>query len=126
MSSRQQTFTLPTIPQGIVGDEQARKYYLVTIVLCLLSVAIASVVLSNLPQQIPIWFTYPWGEGRLAPRNFILVIPGIMTLVLITNIMIARLFRNYPILLSRILAIASMLFSIMLFMALIGILQSIL
>ncbi|MEI6690715.1 MAG: hypothetical protein WCL07_03125 [bacterium] len=126
MSSKQLTFRLPIAPDELVEDYSARTYYFITTILGLLSVAFSGVLWSNLPKQIPLLLTYPWGEGRLAPRSYIFVIPALIFVVTILNIIVGKFLRSYPIILVRILAIASMLVAVMLDLALIGILQSIL
>jgi len=67
----------------------------------------------NLPPQIPIFYSRPWGEMILAQKFFILVLPLVTFVSLTINyFMITFLTRN-NLFLSRILIIFSFLVSVM-------------
>lgn len=79
-----------------------------------------------LPEQVPLWFTYPWGEGQLAPKLLLLTLPGIGLGTIAANLVITKAFPKGTLLLGKVLNVAATLVNIMLLFAIIGILQSLL
>lgn len=68
---------------------------------------------SNLPEQIPLYFSEPWGESWLVSTPFIFLLPSFSLIVLLLNSTIALLIhRQWP-LLARLLLAFSLVFSIL-------------
>jgi hypothetical protein len=57
----------------------------------------------NLPPFLPLWYSKPWGLGRLATPETLFVIPSLSLVFLITNHYLANLFKSGNLALSKIL-----------------------
>lgn len=67
---------------------------------------------NDLPPQIPIFYSRPWGETQLGSAISIIILPTLSTfLLVINNFLAVSLLRSVP-LLSRLLTIVSLLFSV--------------
>lgn len=53
-------------------------------------------VYASLPLVVPFWYSIPWGEARLAPRIFLIYLLGGALLMLLGNLIIARIARSTP------------------------------
>lgn len=67
---------------------------------------------NNLPPQIPLFYSKPWGEGQLAPVSYIFLLPALSAMVLLLNNCLAVFFLKSIQLLTRLLIILSLVFSI--------------
>ncbi|MBP9817501.1 hypothetical protein KBC75_01940 [Candidatus Shapirobacteria bacterium] len=66
----------------------------------------------DLPPQIPLFYSQPWGESQLASNSFIILLPLFSLLILIINNLTAAFIASRSILFSRILTICSLIFSL--------------
>lgn len=67
----------------------------------------------NLPNQIPLYFSQPWGESWLTPVPFIFLLPSFSLIILLVNSSIALLIhRQWP-LLAELLLVFSLIFVIL-------------
>lgn len=67
----------------------------------------------NLPPQIPLYFSQPWGEPWLAPVPIIFLLPSFSLIILLVNSSIALLIhRQWP-LLAKLLLAFSLIFVIL-------------
>lgn len=48
----------------------------------------------NLPPQIPLFYSRPWGEEQLAPKLFLGLLPLVCLITLLINKILANLFTN--------------------------------
>jgi len=101
-------FSLPGVAEDLVRDNSSRTFYLVSTIIALVVVATIGVAWSNLPQQVPFFFTYPWGEARLAPRAYLFILPLLSLSFVIVNIIVGKYYHKYPVILSRVLSITSL------------------
>lgn len=68
---------------------------------------------SNLPQQVPLYYSLPWGESQLTNATSLFLLPTFSIVVfLINNLIGASFFKNIP-LFSRLLVIFSLIFSLL-------------
>lgn len=67
---------------------------------------------NNLPPQIPLFYSQPWGESQLAPVSYIFLLPALSAGVLLLNNCLAVFFLKSIQLLTRLLVILSLVFSI--------------
>lgn len=104
---------------------QTKKYYLMSIGLSILMTGIILFLLPYLPKQVPLFYTETWGEARLAPRIYLLMLPILSILFMIINLVLGRSVKE-ELVLSRTLAGANLLVTILLAISLVGIVQSIL
>ena len=108
------------------GEDLVNKNYLPAIILNGLMVTVLVVSFAYLPQQVPLWFTYPWGEGQLANKLLLWGIPSIGILVVVINSVITRLLPHKSELLKEVLRFAAAGVNLMLLISIIGIVQSLL
>lgn len=66
---------------------------------------------NDLPQQIPLYYSLPWGEGQLASAASIFILPTFSIVILLFNNLIATGFLKTIPLFSRLLTIFSLVFS---------------
>ena len=45
---------------------------------------------NNLPSQLPLFYSLPWGEGQLVPISRIVIIPALTTILIVTGKQIGR------------------------------------
>lgn len=91
-------------------------YKLATLANLLQSIVGTSAVLwnyKNMPTKIPLWFSKPWGEERLAHPAFLLIPILVSVFIYVGNIMIANKFTLDHPLFTRILFLTSTLVSLM-------------
>ena len=72
-----------------IGDFWQKKYNrnLVTYTLILIFVQIIVLIFSydDLPPQIPLFYSLPWGQNQLANTSYIFILPISSTVILIIN-----------------------------------------
>lgn len=66
---------------------------------------------NDLPKQIPLYYSLPWGEGQLASAASIFILPTLSIIILLSNNLIATGFLKTTPLFSRLLTIFSLVFS---------------
>lgn len=66
-----------------------------------------------LPPLVPLWYGKPWGIDRLAHPLWLLLLPGGSFIILITNIIAERLLTRDMLVFTQILALATLLVSIL-------------
>ncbi|RLC35638.1 hypothetical protein DRH14_00305 [Candidatus Shapirobacteria bacterium] len=67
---------------------------------------------NQLPPQVPLFYSLPWGACQLANQSFLFLLPVFSLLVLLFNTLLATFFNIKSLLLSHILNISSLLFAI--------------
>lgn len=118
-------FRINIDPQSLVPTSQTRVYYVSSVVLVLLMIGVITVSLRFLPRTVPLFFTEPWGEARLVPKLWLYLLPLLSLATLLVNLVIARAVKDED-LLSKTLAISSLVVVCMLLISIVGILQSLL
>jgi hypothetical protein len=71
----------------------------------------------NLPKEIPIFYSLPWGDSQFGHLNQFLIFPSLIALTILINLIISWHLHFSQVLLKRILAIASVITSTLLFLA---------
>lgn len=61
----------------------------------------------QIPSLIPFWFSKEWGVERLASKEFLWLIPGLIFLFFIGNNIISRIFAKNHFVIAKILVWAS-------------------
>ncbi len=61
--------------------------------------------LNNLPSQLPLFYSLPWGEQQLIPTTQIFLLPIIMIAVLLINFFISSQLHTSQIILKRMLTL---------------------
>jgi hypothetical protein len=86
-----------------------------------LSVLIALLVISlwainyfNLPKEIPLFYSLPWGDMQFGHINQFILFPSLIVLIILINLIISWHLHFSQILIKRVLAIASLIMSVLL------------
>jgi hypothetical protein len=124
MTKNKQTFSITGTAEILIPDKLGRTSYLVTLGLVAMMIAGIGAVYSRLPQSIPLYFSLPWGEARLAPKIMFMSLPAIALLLSMINLFLGRMSAKLSPILPRVLAVASVVVSAMLLFATLGIIQS--
>lgn len=120
-----QKFTIRLDPKILVTDPFSRSFYIWSSIGVLLMLLIIAGLWGFLPAEVPIFYTLPWGEGRLAPKIMLLIMPLISTLIIVINIILGKSLKLHHLLITRMLAATTGLTALMLLLAILGIVQSI-
>lgn len=91
------------------------------LVLIIFQIAILFFKFNDLPQQVPLFYSLPWGENQLASTASLFLLPTFSVIVLLINNLIANFFFKTITLFSRFLVIFSLVFSLLSSIALIRI-----
>lgn len=75
---------------------------------------------NDLPQQVPLYYSLPWGEAQLAQASALFLLPTFSIIVGVMNNLLAAFFSNSIQLLSRLLVVFSLVYS---FLSLIALFQ---
>lgn len=67
--------------------------------------------ISDLPLQVPLYYSLPWGEAQLANANSLFILPGLSLTLLFINNLLAVFYLNSHSLMSRLLIVFSLIFS---------------
>lgn len=73
---------------------------------------------SQLPPQVPLFYSLPWGEARLASAASLFLLPTLSTTFLIVNLSLSIVYLKTIPLFSYLLAVFSLIFSSFSFIAL--------
>lgn len=89
-----------------------------------LSVLIALSVVSlwafyyfSLPREIPIFYSLPWGDSQFGHINQFVLFPSLIILIILINLITSWHLHFSQILIKRVLAIASLIMSVLLSVA---------
>ena len=63
---------------------------------------------TDLPPQIPLFYSLPWGESQLANSSLIFILPSISVLILFVNNILAVYYLKLVPLISRLLVVFSL------------------
>lgn len=68
---------------------------------------------NDLPGQVPLYYSLPWGEDQLAAAASLFLLPTFSIMILLLNNLIATFFLKTIPLFSRLLTIFSLIFSLL-------------
>jgi hypothetical protein len=92
-----------------------------TIFIIILQLVLIFYKFSVLPSEIPLFYSLPWGESRLVNCSYIFILPGFsIFFTMINNILAVSYYASINVL-SRLLTIFSLIFSLFSLIALIQI-----
>ncbi|MEI8067566.1 MAG: hypothetical protein WCG91_01255 [Candidatus Shapirobacteria bacterium] len=66
---------------------------------------------NSLPDQVPLYYSQPWGEDQLAHASALFLLPTFSIIIVLINNLLATIFLNRIQLLSRLLVVFSLVFS---------------
>jgi hypothetical protein len=124
MTKNKQTFSIRETAETLVPDSLGRSSYLLALLLIVLMLMMITALLTKLPPSIPLYFTLPWGETRLAPKFMLYILPGASFLFLCINLGLGRISMKLSPFLPRILAVSTTVIVSMMVISLLGIVQS--
>ena len=73
---------------------------------------------NSLPNQVPLYYSLPWGESQLASASALFFLPSFSIVFLLINHLLATFFLNTIQIFSRLLIVVSLIFSIFSFITL--------
>lgn len=124
MIKNKQTFSIRETAETLVPDKLGRTSYLIAMGMIVLMVLIISALIRQLPSVVPLYYTLPWGEARLAPRVMLYILPLLGLLFMILNVGLARMVAHLSAILPKTLAVSTAVIVLMLMFSLLGIIQS--
>ncbi|HPT66031.1 MAG TPA: hypothetical protein PK257_01830 [Candidatus Woesebacteria bacterium] len=68
---------------------------------------------NSLPEQVPLYYSLPWGEDQLASATSLFLLPTFSIVILLLNNLIATFFLKIIPLFSRLLTIFSLVFGLL-------------
>lgn len=81
------------------------------LLLIIFQIAILIFKFNDLPQQVPLYYSLPWGDEQLASTASLFLLPTFSIIILLINNLIATFFFKTIPLFSRLLVIFSLVFS---------------
>lgn len=118
------SFNITSVTEELGKDTVSRNSYLGAILTGMIMLIAIILVMSRLPNRVPLLLTNPWGEERLVGRQWLLTGPLLVWGVVVFNLALAKSWNGEGTLVPRILAISSLVIALMLTTALWGMLQS--
>lgn len=88
-----------------------------TLLIALFIVAFWQFNLKNLPSQIPLFYSLPWGENQIATSDQFIIIPSLISLIALFNLSLSWYLHPSQTPLKRILALSSFIVSLLLLIA---------
>lgn len=95
-------------------DKVVTTGILLSLLLIFLQTLFLLLVYRALPNQIPLFYSRPWGESQLAAKFFIWLLPGLSTFFFLINLVLVKKNAEYQIL-ARILSLLSVANTILFF-----------
>ncbi len=119
------------VDQGQASEKSAeairvKSYFVRATGITCLMVVIIGVFWVIVPSEVPLYYSKPWGESRLASKGMLLVLPGLALTTIIINAILTKFTRSDYHILTTTLAAATIVVSVMLVFSLFGIMWSIL
>jgi len=98
---------------GVFWQEKVNNlFFRWNIIAILVQFALLFLKLNDLPPQLPLFYSEPWGESQLVSASTIFLLPILSLAVILINHFLAALFHSQYRLFSRILIIISLVYSL--------------
>lgn len=78
-----------------------------TFIILIAGFVLLFVKIGDLPSLVPLYYSLPWGEERLASASLLIILPGSALLMLVFNLYWMAFFYEKEPLLSKLLAVVS-------------------
>lgn len=117
-------FRINLSPEEYAPSSAVKKYYLLSILLIIMMTGIIFFLLPYLPLQVPLFYTQPWGEGRLATKESLFLLPALSLFFLALNLVVGKGVKE-ELVLSKTIGAGTLLMSILIFVSLAGIIQAV-
>ena len=66
----------------------------ISLVLVISQITLIVFYFDKLPNQVPLFYSLPWGVKQLAPPEYLFLLPGISSLFLILNLSLTAIAKN--------------------------------
>lgn len=90
-------------------------------ILLLVGIVLTAFKTRSLPPEVPVFYSKPWGEERLAARQFLWLLPAIGALVIILNTILVKLFAPKIKFLAQVISISLFVLIVLIFLTLVKI-----
>lgn len=100
--------------KDIFKNKIIKKYFKYSLFLISSSIIFAVFKFKDLPPEVPLFYSLPWGKKQLADKVFIFILPLSSILVLLLNLFLAKKIKEDFIIIKEILIIGAFLFSLIL------------
>ncbi len=105
----------------LVQDRIFKLALFLAVLFFLATLAVLSFSLARLPQQVPLFYSLPWGESQLADAGWLWFLPALEFLILILNLILATSLDLKEKILARFLSITNIVFNLLILVTLIKI-----
>lgn len=89
------------------------QFFRLNLIFLALQFLILLLKFKNLPQQVPLFYSLPWGQSQLTTVDNLFLLPSFSVLILFLNNFTAAMLDSSSVLIARLLTITSVLFSIL-------------
>lgn len=92
------------------------NFYLIPILITVISIVLIIfpflIFYNHLPDKLPLFYSFPWGENQLAAKQQLFLLPIVLALVCLINSLIASQLHSVQYVLKRILTLSLILIDI--------------
>lgn len=81
-------------PKLIPQEDSIKKPFFVSVVIIILGALLIGIQWQNLPPEVPLFFSRPWGEGQLTPTFYLFLPLGLSLVLLIVNSILVASFES--------------------------------
>lgn len=107
-------------------DQSVRVGILIGVVVWFLAIGLLLLNWNTLPPQIPWFYSLPWGEEQLVPKNWLIAIVVSFGGIMLLNTLLARVLGNDEELLRRILVWGGVAVEVLILLSLVRVIMVIL
>lgn len=93
----------------LVHDQLVVVAAITTVFIIIIGLMTLILFFDKLPSQVPLYYSLPWGKDRLAPAVYLFMLPASAFSIFVVNSIIMFWFSQNEPLISKILAISSVL-----------------
>ncbi len=109
------------MPKNLTNFFKNDRYFSITVTAACLELFLLVFLFlffyTKLPNNLPLLYSLPWGDGQLVKKGQFLIIPSIMILITLVNLSLSSGLHRQQIFLKRILLIASAVATTILFIS---------
>jgi hypothetical protein len=99
-------------------EKTNKKIFIWNVVFILLQLGLLFWKFNDLPTSVPLYYSLPWGQSQLASLSALFLLPAFSLIIGLANSILALSLFSSIKLLSRLLVIFSLIFSILVFVSL--------
>lgn len=104
---------------NFLQKQEALNFYSFTssLIMIILTLTFYALNYTNLPSQIPLFYSLSWGEDQLVSLQQFIILPSVMALIILVNLIITWHLHPSQQVLKRIIAISTLTTSFLMFIA---------